>query len=216
MDLLKFGRFSIVAVLVFGGAGAAALGQTIGKRVFSTSESCELGALLTAAECRNAHANALAELDEKSPRFTSRAECEKNFNRCMIAGIDRKRVEFEPAMRGFEVNVRSENDKTVMPVVDGASSMLGFHSRTALRPDPGISRTAQGQARARWAQAQKARAAAAEDSARALEGESNMNGGAEDFRGPTAPRPETSAPTAYDRAAEQRRREEIRRAATIY
>lgn len=215
MDLLKFGRLSIVVVLAFGGAWSPAFGQTLGKRVFSTSSSCELSTLLTAEECRNAHANSLAELDEKSPRFASRAECEKNFHRCMIAGFDRKRVEFEPALRGFEVNVRSATDKTVAPLVDGDGSVLGFRSRTVLRADTGISHMARDQAQARWAQEQKARAAAA-NSVGAPEGE--LDGGAEapTSRALNSPSPENAPPSEGDLAAQARRREEIRRAPTLY
>ena len=215
MDLLKFGRSSIVVVLAFGGAWAPAFGQMIGKRVFSTSSSCELSTLLTADECRNAHANALAELDEKSPRFASRAECEKNFKRCMIAGFDRKRVEFEPALRGFEVNVRSATDKTVVPLVDGDGSVLGFRSRTVLRADAGISHMARDQAQARWAQEQKARAAAA-NSAGAPAGELDGGGEAPNSRALNAPSRENAPPSAAELAAQARRREEIQRAPTLY
>jgi len=214
MDLLKFGRSSIVVVVALGGAWSPAFGQMIGKRIFSTSSSCELSTLLTADECRNAQANALAELDEKSPRFPSRAECEKSFRRCMIAGFDRKRVEFEPALRGFEVNVRSATDKTVVPLVDGDGSVLGFHSRTVLRADAGISHMARDQAQARWAQEQKARAAA--NSAGAPAGELDVGGEAPNSRALNSPSPDNAPPSEADLAAQARRRDEIRRAPTLY
>jgi len=216
MDPARIGRILALLVLAGGMAAPNAVGQSLGKRVFSTRANCETAALLSAEECRNAYANASAELDEKSPRFNARAECEKIFSHCMIAGFDRKRIEFEPSLRGFEVSVRSATDKTVVPVVEGDSSSLGFRARTALRPDAGLSNSARQQAQARWAQAQKARAAA-EALARMppeapIPSAENPNTRLTAAPDAEPPRP----PSARDLAAAARRREEFRNAPTVY
>ena len=215
MDRRSLCRISLAVFVASGFGTGNALGQTTGKRIFATTASCELASLLTREECGYAHGNALSELDEKSPRFASRAECEKNFKQCMIAGFGGKRVEFEPALRGFEVNVRSATDKSVMPVVDGDGSSLGFHGRTALRADTGISHALREQARARWAQTQKARAAAeaaATDARSPVDDRDGSVGGPNSYAPPAQPSP----PTANDLAAQARRREEIRRAPSVY
>ncbi|MDR3448867.1 MAG: DUF1190 domain-containing protein [Alphaproteobacteria bacterium] len=199
---------ALFVLLAVGFGVAEAAGQTTGKRVFSTGNSCELATVLTTQECRNAHDNALAELDEKSPRFASRAECEKSFKQCMIAGIDRQRVEFEPALRGFEVNVRAATDKTAIPVIDGDGSSLGFHPRTVLHADKGVSNSLRAQAQQRWAQAQRARAEAA--AARPPNGDQGLDAA------PDAPSAVSRPPTARDLAAAARRREELRSAPTVY
>ena len=204
----------VFSAIACGGVSVSA--QTNGKRTFSTSASCALTNFLTAEQCRIGYANALAELDEKSPRFTSRAECEKEFKHCMIIGFDRKRVEFQPALRGFEVNVRSATDMTVLPVIDGDSASLGFRVRTTLRPDAGVSLSQRQQAQERWAQAQKARLDAQTAPTRASEGE--INSGIAPY-GETAPSitpPAPRQPTAHDLESERRRRQEIRDAPTVY
>ena len=214
-----FRRISLVFFLSAGFATTGAFAQTTGKRVFSTSASCEMGNLLSATECRNAHDNALAELDEKSPRFAARAECEKHFTHCMIAGFAGKRVEFEPAMKGFEVNARSATDKTVTPVIEGDGSSLGFHARTALRADAGASHAMREQSQARWTQAQKARAeaeAATAAHSRSLTGEPDFGAAPRDSSGLASPAAAPQPPSEHDLAAAARRREEMRNAPTVY
>ena len=218
MDLRSLCRISLAVFVASGFGTVNASGQTTGKRIFATTASCELSSLLTREECRYAHGNALSELDEKSPRFASRPECEKNFKQCMIAGFGGKRVEFEPALRGFEVNVRSATDKSVMPVVDGDGSSLGFHTRTALRADTGISHALREQARARWAQTEKARIAAeaAAADARSPADDKDWSVEAPNSKALYATPAEPSPPTANDLAAQARRREDIRRAPSVY
>ena len=215
MSRTTLGRFSILAISAMAFAPTDAPGQTIGKRLFSTSASCELTQLLSADQCRNAHANALAELDEKSPRFASRAECEKSFKHCMIAGFNRKRVEFEPALRGFEVNARSEADKTVLPALEGDSSSLQFRARTVLRQETGISFSLREQAQKRWAQAQNVRAAA-EAAMSAPEGDLDSTGRVRDWSAPNLAPAQPMPPSANDLEAAVRRRQELRNAPTVY
>ena len=215
MNRTAFGCFSTLAILAMALAPADAPGQTTGKRVFSTSASCELTHLLSADQCRNAHSNALAELDEKSPRFASRAECEKSFKHCMIAGFNRGRVEFESALRGFEVNARSETDKTVLPVLEGDSSSLEFRGRTVLRMDTGISFSLREQSQKRWAQVQNARAAT-EAAMRAPGGDLDPVGGVQDWSAPNLAPAQPTPPSANDVAAAARRRQELRAAPTVY
>lgn len=209
---LRFCAVLILAVDCF--APMVVCGQTFGKRVFSTAGSCELSSLLTPSECRYAYGNALAELDEKAPRFASRDECQKIFKQCMIAGFGGGRVEFQPALRGFEVNVRSQTEKTVLPVVDGDGSSLGFRARSALKPDAGVSHSLRNQAQARWKQQQEAKAAAA---VREPRFEKELGAGEPlDLQVSPSLAPEHREPTEYDRAAAERRRQELRAAPTVW
>ncbi|WP_294540104.1 DUF1190 domain-containing protein [uncultured Rhodoblastus sp.] len=211
MKRLALGRLSTLAFLAVTFVPADASGQNAGKRIYSTISNCELAHVLTVDQCRNAHANALAELDEKSPRFASRTDCEKSFKHCMIAGFRGQRAEFEPALRGFEVNARSETDKTVLPILDGEGSSLGFRARTVLRMDTGISFSMHEQAQKRWAQVQNARAAAG-----AYGGDLDSNGGVQDSSAPNISPPQPMPPSENDLAAAAHRRQEIRNAPTVY
>lgn len=211
MNRLALRRRSTLIALAVSFVAADASGQIAGKRLYSTISNCELARVLTVDQCRNAHANALAELDEKSPRFASRTDCEKSFKHCMIAGFHGQRAEFEPALRGFEVNARSETDKTVLPVLEGEGSSLGFRARTVLRMDAGISFSMREQAQKRWAQVQNARASAA-----ASGGDLDTSGGAWDSSPPNMAPAQPMPPSENDLAAAAHRRKEIRNAPTVY
>jgi hypothetical protein len=205
----KFGRAAIVALFAFCPASGSARAQTHGVRIYSTTGSCEVSSGLTAQECHNAYANALAELDEKSPRFGSRAECEKAFKRCMIAGLDRRRVEFEPAFGGFAIKRSATGGGTVVPVVEGDNDLLGFRERTISRLDTSESFSLRAQAQKRWTEAQKARAA--------LGAGSDPQTGAPDPEGvaPPASQYDPAAAAEYDRKSAAQRAKEMRDARTL-
>lgn len=205
MKRAKFGRAQLLTLFAFSLVSSSACGQTQGARLYSTAGSCEVSSGLTAQECHNAHANALAELDEKSPRFRSRAECEKAFKRCMIAGFDRRRVEFEPALRGFAIKRSVTGGGTVVPVVEGDNDLLGFRERTFSRLDTTESYALRARAQKRRSEAQKARAAVPAD-----EQQLGAPPGA-------VVRPENPAAAAeYDRESAARRAKEMREAPTAY
>jgi len=141
-------------------ASSRTCAQSYGKRVFATQSSCDLTGWLTGDECKNSYGNALAELDEKTPRFSSRAECEQSFKHCMIAGFNGRRAEFEPCMRGFEVTARGMEEIWTLPIVEGDGAALGLQPRSISHPS-GVSRSRQAEAQARWTQLLKDRVAAA-------------------------------------------------------
>jgi hypothetical protein len=197
-----FPSLLVCAALLVGTSSSPA--QTSGKRLFATREHCVASGALPAGDCRHAHANALAEQDEKAPRFATRPECEKEFSRCMIAGFGGRRVEFQPALRGFEVSLPALGEKTVLPVLYVDGSALGFRPRPVSRPDASISQAARETARAKWREGQRAAKAAAS-------------------RRDTAPEPsgqvpvlETPAPPSlYDIESAARRRKAIESAPTV-
>jgi hypothetical protein len=186
-------------------ASSGTCAQTYGKRVFATQSSCDLAGWLTGDKCKNSYSNALAELDEKAPRFSSRAECEQSFKHCMIAGFNGKRAEFEPSLEGFEVTARATGEIWTLPIVEGDGAALGLQPRSISHPS-GVSRSRQAEAQARWTQLLKDRAAAAAAVAN-TPGSSPESDANWDI--PTvAPPP--------DPAAAERRRKEIRDAPTVY
>jgi Protein of unknown function (DUF1190) len=201
----KFRCAPILALFVFSLVSSSACGQIRGARLYSTAESCEVSSGLTTQECHNAFANALAELDEKSPRFRSRAECEKAFKRCMIAGFGRRRVEFEPALRGFAIKPSVTGGGTVVPVVEGDDDLLGFRERSFSRLDTTESYALRAQAQKRWLEAQKARAAVPAD-------ERQLGAPPE----AVAPPEDPATAAEYDRESAARRAKEIREAPTAY
>ncbi|WP_425332417.1 DUF1190 domain-containing protein [Rhodoblastus sphagnicola] len=148
------------AALAIAALTADARAQSPQNRLFATSASCEAARAFPAELCRHAHANALAELNEKSPRFTSRADCESHFHRCMIAGFASGRVEFQPALRGFEISALGASEPSVTPVIEKDASALDFRARTAVRADTCVSFSSREKAQARWLGIQRALAAA--------------------------------------------------------
>jgi hypothetical protein len=160
---------------------------------------------LTADECKNSYGNALAELHEKAPRFSSRIECEQNFKHCMIAGFNGNRAEFEPSMRGFEVTARGMGEILTLPIVEGNGAALGLQPRS-ISHSSGVSRSRQAEAQSRWTQLLKDRAAAA--AAVVNTPDSPPESGANWDIPTVAPPP--------DPAATERRRKEIRNAPTVY
>ncbi len=206
MTCAKFGQAAMFAFCLLSPVSASA--RDPGERIYSTAGSCVVASGLTAQQCQTAYANALAELDEKAPRFRSRGECEASFRRCMIAGVARGGVEFEPALRGFAVRRSAAGGGTVTPVVEGDNDLLGFGERTISRPDTSVSASSRAQAQKRWAEAQKARAALGS-------GADPQAGAPADEAAPTA-HENPAAAAEYDRQSAARRAKEIREAPTLY
>jgi len=209
-DFNKTGRLAAFFILGAIAANSGACAQSSGKRVFATEASCGLAGWLNHGECKNAYINALIELDEKAPRFSSRTECEQSFKHCMIAGFNRKKVEFEPSMLGFEVTARAAGEKSTIPLVDGAGAALGLQPRPISHLSGGVSLSRQAAAQARWAQFKKSLPAAGPDSGHTPDPLPAMDEPDNKWNIPhTTSRPEDPATT-------ERRRQEIQNAPTVY
>jgi hypothetical protein len=103
----------------------------------------------TREQCENAFANALAEFDEGTPRFSKRQDCEKRFGRCQIAGFGSGKVSFGPQMEGVAITSRAGNI-TVVPVLKGPRPPVAFSERTVLQRKTERSDRKQKIAQARW------------------------------------------------------------------
>jgi uncharacterized protein YgiB involved in biofilm formation len=120
---------------------ASAESSKLGKHVFGSEYSCQSSGEVSQLVCSNASANANAEFNEKAPRFLSRNECEQNFRHgCSVgirgaAGWEGKKsgVYFQPRQTGFAVQVLSDLEITVTPLMSGRD--LKFDSRSALIRD---------------------------------------------------------------------------------
>lgn len=160
VSLLAAGRCGLAtiaaAVLIGCPASVPALSQSF-VETYATVRACESGQRLSDEECHNAFANAQAELDEGTPRFSARAECESVFRHCMIAGFvpgsgKKPALIFEPTMRAVEVHLRSSSDRTVIPLIEGNASGLTFEPRSITRPDTAVSASHRAQVQATWLQ----------------------------------------------------------------
>ena len=117
---------------------ALAESNKFGKHVFGSEYSCRSSGQVSEMVCSNASANSAAEVNEKAPRFSSRAECERVFrDGCSVglkgaAGWEGKKsgVYFQPRQRAFAVQVLSEQNITVTPLMAGGR--VKFSSRSAL------------------------------------------------------------------------------------
>ena len=141
-----------ILILATGGTACA-----LERKVFGTRNACAASGLLTSAECDNAFANAEAELEDSSPHFEKRGECEKFFRRCMIVGFAAKGkgADFAPSMRSVEILVRSPNDKTTRALLEIEHPAISIAPRTLLRPDAHHSPAIRKQSQARWLDAQR-------------------------------------------------------------
>ena len=119
-------------------------------RVFFDAGACRDAKAFSDGECQNAYANAKAEFEEKSPRFATRAECERYFRRCMIGDINGggKRVTFVPTMRGFSIENGSQ--RRVLPISESSEFDLLFQPRAVERVNSFVSSTKTAEAQKTW------------------------------------------------------------------
>lgn len=134
---------------------AAAQGHGSRPLVYGSEHACRTGRVLSDSDCRNAFLNAEAELDEKSPRFKTRADCEKAFRRCMIGlpwgapSRGGKGVYFTPRMNGVRISF-SGRERAVVPVVDVEFPNVVFSPRPVSRASTERSAARRAQAQAMW------------------------------------------------------------------
>jgi hypothetical protein len=136
--------------LAAGETGAEVFG---GSLSYTSERACLLAGRLGAEQCATAAVNALAEFEEKAPRFPTRESCQKLFPAAGCAlgfsGADgyagrKSGVYFTPRQLGFRVATAS---KTVTPFTDPP---IGFTPRTLLRRDVAINMNRGRDARAAW------------------------------------------------------------------
>jgi hypothetical protein len=146
--------FTIIVVLAFaaGGCSAADAAQVSGaeKRVFYDAAACREAKALNDGDCATAYVNAIAEFEEKAPRFLSRVECERYFRRCMIGDLERggRVVTFVPQMRGFAIEPGRELQ--VIPVANGGGAEGLFRPRPVGRADVTVSAAKTAMAQQTW------------------------------------------------------------------
>jgi hypothetical protein len=103
--------------------------------VYITNRACETDGLLSAEQCRNAFANAEAEFNDRAPIFADKEACERQFPRCAISFAEPpnpKALRYSPAMKGVQVTVDADLDRTVIPVLEGSHPTVNFNRRTVL------------------------------------------------------------------------------------
>ncbi|HEY8067170.1 MAG TPA: DUF1190 domain-containing protein [Methylosinus sp.] len=114
-----------------------------GSFVFSSARNCATSGRFPAELCAFAEINAVAEFEEKAPRFPQRGLCERAYGAggCSLGflGADgwagkKTAIYFSPRQRGFRITARSERDVTVTPLAGD----LRFATRSALRRDASI------------------------------------------------------------------------------
>jgi hypothetical protein len=114
--------------------------------VYSTRGACETDGLLSAEHCRNAFANAEAEFNDRAPIFADKEACERQFHRCAISFAEPpnpKALRYSPAMKGVQVTVEADRDRTVVPVLEGSPPTVNFNRRTVLSRQDGRTRAPQ-------------------------------------------------------------------------
>jgi uncharacterized protein YgiB involved in biofilm formation len=107
--------------------------------VFRDAAACVASGAYDASECRHAEHNAHAEFDEKAPRYSTRAACERRFARCMIGDIFAGGgVDFIPTPRGFAI--LSGPRAGALPVLEGGRSAGLFDRRRIDRDEEAVHR----------------------------------------------------------------------------
>ncbi len=142
--------------------GLVSLAPTLQARmrtaIYVTTKACQVDSLLSPEECRNAFANAEAEFNDSAPIFDKQDECEKQFPRCVISFSEPPRfsaeLRYTPKMKGVQVTVISEHDRTVIPVLEARHPAVRFGSRTVVSSQDYRSPLKQQDAQARWAEFQ--------------------------------------------------------------
>lgn len=127
--------------------------------IYVTRATCEMEALLTPEECRNAFTNAEAEYNDAVPVFDQQADCKKEFRRCVVSFAEpappSTALRFAPKMKGVQVSVTSAKVRTVVPVLEGSHPAVRFDSRTVLNLQDVRSSLKQQDSQMRWAAFQK-------------------------------------------------------------
>jgi hypothetical protein len=130
--------------------------------VYQTQASCMRAHTLSPSDCANAFSNAKAELEEKAPRFTRRAECEKYFKRCQITNLlGGRKVELGPTLKGVEISPPLAGARTVLPLLEAGAEDLPLVPRLVSTPDTKVAPDRRAQALEAWKQTIEARNQAA-------------------------------------------------------
>jgi hypothetical protein len=126
--------------------------------IYVTTKACQMNSLLSADECRNAFANAEAEFNDSAPIFYKQGECEKQFPRCVVSFSEPPRssteLRYVPKMKGVQVTVTSQLDRTVTPVLEAMHPAVRFGARTVVSSQDFRSPIKQQEAQKRWAEFQ--------------------------------------------------------------
>jgi hypothetical protein len=153
--------YALRAGLALSGLIVMASAPQAGTRtaMYVTNQACQSEGLLTAEECRNAFTNAEAEYNDNVPVFDQKADCEREFRRCIISFAEhpetRTELRFAPKMKGVQVSVSSEKLRTVVPVLEGSHPAVRFDSRTLLSVQDVRSSLKQQDAQTRWVEFQR-------------------------------------------------------------
>lgn len=141
---------TVVLCLLLVWSRAKALAYEVEAKVYFNAQVCRSAHALSDSECLQAYANAKAEFDEKAPRFVTRGECERHFQRCMIGDVvdGRHQVRFMPTMRGFRLD--SGRLRRVLPVAYGGEADPLFHPRAVNRVDSFVSGAQTADAQKTW------------------------------------------------------------------
>src|SRR4051794_25404922 len=98
--------------------------------VYANEATCAQSSHLRPEQCRNAFANAKAELSDTAPRFRSRQECEISFRRCSIVSFTSlKDATLQPTLEGVQI-VSAAGGIRVIPVIAGKRQITTFLPRT--------------------------------------------------------------------------------------
>ena len=110
-----------------------------GPRTFATQAQCERGRGLPSSACKTAFANVQTEFEAKTPRFSTRRQCYRQFGPCMPWPPGTQRIhEFRPQWLGISVDTRSP---TVMaaPWVAPGKLNLSFAPQSVSVLSPAVS-----------------------------------------------------------------------------
>jgi hypothetical protein len=146
--------------------GNQALGGESSAAIYATNRSCQKAGLLTTAECHNAFANAEAEFDDNVPVFAEEQTCKQHFGDCTISFANSpspKELRFAPVMKGVQVNVKTVQDRSAVPVLDGGHPGIRFTPRPLTTMEDTRSPVRQQEAQARWAALQKPQVQVSQD-----------------------------------------------------
>jgi uncharacterized protein YgiB involved in biofilm formation len=145
----------VVFGLVIGAPGLRAEQATA---FYLTSRACFAEGLLSPTECSNAFANAEGLFVAAVPAFDPHGVCARHFRRCTISFTktpNPKALRFAPAMKGVQVTVTVDKNRTAVPVLNSKHPAIHFASRTVAERQDERSAVRQQEAQARWTAAQK-------------------------------------------------------------
>lgn len=105
------------------------------QQSYERRDDCVAGGLLSEAQCEFAYRNARAEYEEKTPRYASRATCERAHRRCAaqisgagsFADVIRSGASYVPRFKGIRIVGNGEGAR-VLPDIEG-SGRIGFQPR---------------------------------------------------------------------------------------